>query len=112
MDTIIFAAVPVFLLCIVLEVGLTRRRGIGAYERRDTWASLAMGAIAKNMRGGDSGGVGGMLGELLSGALGGGQSGGGGGMLLRVRAMPSGTSNTVQMSSQSVSPGVMAFFPT
>ena len=46
MDTIIFVAVPVFLLCIVLEVGLTRQRGIGAYEKRDTWASLAMGVGA------------------------------------------------------------------
>lgn len=45
-------------------------------------ASMAMGAIAKNMRGGSSSGGGGMLGEILGGALGGGQSDGGGGGLL------------------------------
>ncbi len=48
-------------------------------------ASLAMGAVARNMRGGGSGG-GGLLGDILSGALGGGSGGrapmGGGGGLL------------------------------
>lgn len=49
-------------------------------------ASLAMGAIAKNIRGGQaqSGGGGGILGDILGGVLGGGnqsrQSGGGGGL--------------------------------
>lgn len=45
-------------------------------------ASVAMGAVAKNMRGagGDSSGGGGLLGEVLSGALGGGAGGGGGGL--------------------------------
>lgn len=49
-------------------------------------ASLAMGAVAKNMRGGQGAGGGGLLGDILSGALdgqGGGQArGAGGGGLL------------------------------
>lgn len=43
-------------------------------------ASVAMGAVAKNMRGaaGQDSGGGGLLGQVLSGALGGGSGGGGG----------------------------------
>lgn len=44
-------------------------------------ASMAMGAISKNMRGGQGASGGGILGDLLGGVLGGGgQSGGGGGL--------------------------------
>jgi hypothetical protein len=38
-------------------------------------ASLAMGAVAKNMRGGEGGSGGGILGDILGGVMGGGQSG-------------------------------------
>jgi sterol desaturase/sphingolipid hydroxylase (fatty acid hydroxylase superfamily) len=43
-DTVIAWAVPVFLLSILLEMRLTRARGV--YEKRDTWASLLMGTGA------------------------------------------------------------------
>lgn len=44
MDTLIAWAVPVFVLSILLELWLTRERGV--YEKRDTWASLLMGTGA------------------------------------------------------------------
>ncbi|MFT3925630.1 MAG: sterol desaturase family protein [Myxococcales bacterium] len=44
MDTLIAWAVPVFLLSILLELHVTRDRGV--YEKRDTWASLLMGTGA------------------------------------------------------------------
>ena len=40
MDTLIFFAVPVFLVSIALEQLLARDRDI--YERRDTWTSIKM----------------------------------------------------------------------
>ena len=36
-------AVPAFVLCILLEMLLTRRRGVGRYDWRDTGASLTLG---------------------------------------------------------------------
>jgi len=43
-DLIYAAALPYFFGLIALEVVTAKRRGITVYERRDTWANLAMGA--------------------------------------------------------------------
>ena len=43
MDTLILYAAPVFVLSILLELAISRRRHHDVYEKRDTWASLAMG---------------------------------------------------------------------
>ncbi|MBW2418686.1 MAG: sterol desaturase family protein [Deltaproteobacteria bacterium] len=43
MSTLVYLAVPAFLLLICIEYGLSRSRAILGYEGRDTAASLAMG---------------------------------------------------------------------
>lgn len=45
MSTLIYLAVPVFLLTVVLEYRLSRGRPVKGYERRDTRASLSLGVI-------------------------------------------------------------------
>ncbi len=44
MATVLFYAIPVFLVLIALEALHSRRRGLALYETRDTWADLAMGS--------------------------------------------------------------------
>jgi alkylglycerol monooxygenase len=43
MSDLIYLAIPVFIACILLELGYARLRGRTLYERRDTLACLAMG---------------------------------------------------------------------
>ncbi len=43
MDILIFMSIPVFLLSIGAELLYARSSGAALYERRDTWANLAMG---------------------------------------------------------------------
>ncbi|MET0285820.1 MAG: sterol desaturase family protein, partial [Polyangiales bacterium] len=43
MDTLILYAIPVFALSIALEAWHSHRKGLGSFETKDTWASIAMG---------------------------------------------------------------------
>lgn len=43
MDTLILSAMPIFVVSMLLELAIARARHHHTYEKRDTWASLAMG---------------------------------------------------------------------